>query len=506
MVDEAWGLDGDALKRVLGNVYGTVSNSLGTMLRHLKRASKPNDQQDNFRAMHTFLERVSESDDQQVNTEAMRALLERITKSNDSQDSRLQRIQTAKLLLPLLEQGPKRNKLLELLASHCYHQFNATNEWQSLEDALTHLGEVLEAATEVDVDYARWAVMYSKCLQARYMRGRNETDLENAIDWAEKSTDLTRALLTEGAKIESLVRALGNLWLCLFTNVHQRNNTTDEDFEKMMSAAQDAAKIAVDNSLSIELLLETKNHLGMSYQLQWDRWDRWEERKYEDLDRSLQLGWEVLTAMRGLSSKANTSDALAMALSNHSFRLQRAYLCYVKDGSLPHKITVPSGQYLLDQAVDLLAESTTIPGTELLSALTNTIAFVTDIRNFPHEYRSAAAHLHLNGCPFEALRILEKGRGIAHAIHQDMHKGFRFPRDLSAQEMMSLAENEDIVVINITDLRSEAIIVRRDSVYSVHLPDLDEEVLSEKSWEIQSRLAKEKDQLQGHINVCNQPV
>ncbi|KAF9080123.1 hypothetical protein BGX23_002614, partial [Mortierella sp. AD031] len=452
------------------------------MLRHLKGASKSDDQQDNFKAMHTFLEWLSESGDQQDNTRAMRALL-------------------------------------------------------SLEDALTYLGEVLGAVTEVDVDYARLAVMHAKCLQARYMRGRNKTDLENAIDWAEGSTNLTQALLTEGTKIESLVRALGNLWHCLFTKVHQLENTTDEDFEKMMSAAQEANKIAVNNSLSVEILLETKNNLGMSYQFQWDRWDRWEERKYNDLDRSLQLGWEVVTAMRGLSFKPNTSNALAAALSNHSFRLQRAYLCYVRDGSLPHEMKVPSGQYLLDQAVGLLAGSTTIPEAELLSALINTLTFVTYIKNFPHEYRgdilgrssiclhrsvynleqlcmvaaeedrrhtlssfygvsryAAAAHLHLNGCPFAALQILEKGQGIANAIHQDMSRVFRFPRDLSVQEMMSLAENENIVVVNITDPRSDAIIIRRDPIHTVHLPNLDEEVLSKKSWEIQTRLAKETDQ------------
>ncbi|KAG0356440.1 hypothetical protein BGZ54_000728 [Gamsiella multidivaricata] len=530
----------DALKSMLGKIYSSAANILRTMLELLEGASK--------------------SDDHQV--------------------SRSQVMQAAKLMLAYcLEPGPERNESLEHLASRCYDQFHAVNDWQSLEDALKYLGEALEAI-EDDVDYARLAVIYSKCLQARYMRGRNKTDLENAIDWAEKSTDLTRKLLKEGATIEALVRALGNLWHCLFTKVHQLDEATDEDFEKMMAAAQEAADVAADSSLTGEILIATKSDLGMGYQLRWEQGD--DKREYSDLDRSLQLGWEVVDMTRSLSSESNTSDALVTVLSNLSFRLQTAYLCYVSDGSLPQKV----------DAVDLLAESTIIPGATLLSAPTNTLAFVLDIKNFLHEFRdsilgrssicldrsvynleqlcmvaseedrknnlssfygisryAAAAHLHLHRSPFAALQILEKGRGIANAILQEesvdkraladvtpdlarryidalqalknnrfknapyherrepygiisearkelfaMPGAFRPPRDLSFEEMISLAEKEDIVVVNITDLRSDAIIIRRRSIHNVHLPNLDEDALSEKSWEIQARLAKESGQ------------
>ncbi|KAK3844562.1 MAG: CHAT domain-containing protein [Linnemannia gamsii] len=327
----------------------------------------------------------------------------------------------------------------------------------------------------------------------------------------------------------------------------------------------------------------------MSYQFRWDRCTRWKERKYNDLVRSLELGWEVVAITKDLSSKSNTSDALVATLSNLSFRLQRAYLCYVKDGSLPHATQVPNGEYLLDQAVDLLAESTAISKADPLSVLTNTLAFVSYIKDFPDEHRgdilgrsstclnrsvysleqlcvvaaeedrrnnlslfygisryAAAAHLQLKKCPFAALQILEKGRGIANATLQEenmnkqvlaevnpdfarryidalqalkdnrfnnapyhersephgiilearkkllgMSDVFHPPKDLSVEEMMFLAEKEDIVLINITNLRSHAIIIRKESIHIVDLPDLDEEVLSEKSWEIQTRLAKE---------------
>ncbi|KAG0276376.1 hypothetical protein BGZ95_007622 [Linnemannia exigua] len=561
-------LDICALKNMLGNIYHNVLNTIRAFIWRLKGASKSDDHLDSFRAMCMLLEGASESEDQEA--------------------ARSQRIEVAKLLLPYLEQGPTRNKIMEHLASWCYDHFKAMNSWQSLEDALEYLGQVLEA-TEVDVDYARLAVFYAKCLQARFMRGRNTTDLENAIDWAEKSTDLTRTLLKHGAGIESLVQALGNLWHCLFTKVHQLDEVIDEDFKKMMAAAQEAVDVAVDNNLPTVILAEAKNNLGMSYQFQWDRCTRWEERNYNDLDRSLELGWEVVAMMKGLSSKSNASNAVVAALSNLSFRLQRAYLCYIKDGSLPLATRVPNGEYLLDQAVDLLAESTAIPKTEPLSVPTNTLAFVSYIKDFPDDYRgyilgrssiclnrsvytleqlcvvaaeedrrnnltlfygisryAAAAHLQLNRGPFAALQILEKGRGIANATLQEENmnkevladvnpdfarryidalqalKDNRFnnapyhersepheiilgarkkllgmpgvfhpPKDLCVEEMMSLAEKEDIVLVNITNLRSDAIIIRKGSIHTVDLPNLDEEVLSEKSWEIQTRLAKE---------------
>jgi hypothetical protein len=60
--------------------------------------------------------------------------------------------------------------------------------------------------------------------------------------------------------------------------------------------------------------------------------------------------------------------------------------------------------------------------------------------------------------------------------------------------MVMLAEYGDIVVINITDLRSDAIIISKGNIRALHLPDLNEEKLSEASWEIQTRLARETDQ------------
>lgn len=450
--------------------------------------------------------------------------------------------------------GPKRNEMLEL-ALQCYNQFNAVNHWDSLVDAIIHLEEALEG-TEDGVDYARLAVFYAECIRARYMRGRSTTDLKDAIDWAEKSTGLTRKLLNEGASVEDLVQALGIHWLCLFTKVHQQydstdedstdedstdedsmdEDSTDEDFEKMMAAAQEAVNVVVENNLTGRILIETKGNLGMSYQLRWDQGNN--KKQYSDLDRSLQLGWEVVNMIR---TESNTSDLLVTALSNLSFRLQRAYLCFVSDGSLPQMVCVSSGQDLLDQAVDLLTESINSPEATLLSTPTNTLAFVMYIKNFPLEVRgcifgrlsicldrsvnnleqlcmaaseedrkdnlslfygisryAAAARLHLKGpsAAFDALQILEKGRGIAIATLQreDVDKRVLADMSLGFEEMISLAKEEDIVVANITDLRSDAIIIRRGSICNVHLPDLDEDVLSKKSWKIQKQLAKDTGQ------------
>lgn len=66
------------------------------------------------------------------------------------------------------------------------------------------------------------------------------------------------------------------------------------------------------------------------------------------------------------------------------------------------------------------------------------------------------------------------------------------PHHLTLQAVTGLATAGPIVVLNITDVRSDAIVITHDGVEAIFLPNLMEDSIGELSWEIQRRLAKEE--------------
>lgn len=64
---------------------------------------------------------------------------------------------------------------------------------------------------------------------------------------------------------------------------------------------------------------------------------------------------------------------------------------------------------------------------------------------------------------------------------------------ISREQALQLASEGDIVVVNITSIRSDAIIVSKTKIRTLHLPLVDEEALSESSWVIQQALAHDVD-------------
>jgi hypothetical protein len=331
--------------------------------------------------------------------------------------------------------------------------------------------------------------------------------------------------------------------------------------------------------------IEAKSNLALSYRIRWDQ-----RSSFGDLDRSVQLGYEVIDL---LPADADAdADARLTALSNLAFRLQRAYLCYLIDRVLPTRPSISHGEALADAALKYITESMSIQGNRMLSRLENALTFVMYIRNFPPEpgkhmfgrcydflrcsvqllrdiclvsskgdqqdnlvafygisRYAAAAALQAETDAYNALHILEEGRGITLSYQFDAYQDieaissydrklanryiearenlksavmgqeafhtrtermnhFQAVRDeiraipgfihfsgvLGKDETVALADHGDIVVINITDLRSDAIIISKGNIWALNLPDLNEANLSEASWEIQTRLAGETDQ------------
>lgn len=97
-----------------------------------------------------------------------------------------------KTILPFLDPGSEeRSQLLEALANLLHDHCEEVNEWEALEQATDYLGELIEDMEDDDFPRSsRLFYSYSRCLRDRFMRGRNEEDLENSIKFASQSVVL----------------------------------------------------------------------------------------------------------------------------------------------------------------------------------------------------------------------------------------------------------------------------------------------------------------------------
>lgn len=495
--------------------------------------------------------------------------------------SRSQYIKTAQIMLKTMDLGPQRFQLLEPLAEACYADYAAVNDWEALENAIDYYGELIENTDEDDLENSsRLAAAYARCMQDRFMRGRNEKDLEEATNFASESVNMTKRW--QSTNFTLVVERLGTLWLCLFTKVHQLDESTKEDFDRMIKTAKEASGLAQQHMIETSKFIEAKSNLGIAYQHIWD-----EQSDFESLEMSLTIGREVLDQI----PNGQDADARAVALSNLSFRLQRAYLCYVLQNKYPTGLEESKAENLFDDALKCLSESMSIHKERLLSDPENTLTFVMYIRKFPPERRgyllakcvdvlrsslkiirdycsiasqndqrdclrtfyglsryAAAAALQAGETPYQALLLHEEGRAIMVSLQQEMAEiysiqsynedlaneysaaletfrdSFKAPTGFYERQsnmkrlaelreriwqtpgipqvsgqpsealMREIAKDRDVVVINVTDLVSNAILITKEHLRVIHLPNLDEYQLSEDSWEIQKLLAKEQDQ------------
>ncbi|KAH8901500.1 hypothetical protein GQ53DRAFT_851280 [Thozetella sp. PMI_491] len=263
------------------------------------------------------------------------------------------------------------------------------------------------------------------------------------------------------------------------------------------------------------------------------KWERAEDKRstFPDLHHGVELAREVV------AEKASSNDIASRvdSMTNLAHRLHREYFAFVTEGLLPPGMV--DGQPILDEAIALLEESMSIGDSRLIDGPSNTLAFIMYIREFPPEYwagmlsrcevilrksldvlqelwdissqqdqhdnvatfygisrYAAAAALQNNSASLyvrrERLRDLEELRDeLISSI-----EGASPSRIPTRDEALLLADTRDIVVVNITDLRSDAIIISKGEISVVNLPEIDEEDLSRRSWEIQTLLAKADDE------------
>ena len=515
--------------------------------------------------------------------ETLQALLQEasaaVSNNDGSATSRAKIIYFGQALISLLSVGEStRNKYLEPLSRALLEQHETSGEWDALENALELLGEAIEATDEdEDIEAACLGDLYSRCMRCRFMRGRNEQDLETAIKFGEDSVDRTRDLELND-KTELLVDRQNNLSLCYFTKAHQVEGTPPHVLDDAVDLAEDSLRLVDELNNSLKFWLQIASSLGMYLMVRGCRNDN-----VDDLDRSIELGYKVLARC-----PQNQPDAHGEALSELAFRLQRGYNHYLRSKDTPQNGHLAKGISLLNEALGLMLRAISVDSERQLSKLDKSLSFVLYIKQFPLELQAnilfktypllkdqvelmeqiaimskpedrqdllstyyglprfaAAAAIGANMDPFEALRLLEIGRGLVLSIQSSygdnedlvevdtllrdeyvtareelnqaideeapLHERQRllsslqtarfniralpgqqnFDKSLSKDAMVDLSSDGPIIVINVTDILCHAIMIQKNGIQVITLPDTNEETFSERSWEIQQLLAKD---------------
>ena len=472
---------------------------------------------------------------------------------------------------------PERQQLLELVAVALCRRYEHFNEWNDLEQAIEYLQELIEETEEDDdAKVASLSYNYARCLRNRFMRGRSPAEIENAISFAELSVDRSRRL--EGVSRETLAERLAELSFAYFTKAHQLEDMSGT-LEKAITCVKEARDLLETKTPPTLLNFKILDHLGIYLQVKFDRSPK---DSFHILEESIRLGRSVIKQV--FDDPANQ----AAALSNLGLRLLRAAQhCLENQDAFPDR----AGRTYLDEATDLLDQSIAIADASPIDQMSNTLAFVLAVENLPKEHRgyalrridqllrktldllpqttlvalrndqrnilstlyglsryAAAAALENGAEPFEALQLLEYGRGILISAHLDPHNDIaylrtqypelereysairkelrsnefalkrleerleltrrltnvrariqekpgleEFDKVMGKDEMMKLAVEGPIIAINITNFRNDALVVSTDNVRAIPILGIDEDKLSERSWEHQWRLAVEND-------------
>jgi tetratricopeptide (TPR) repeat protein len=283
---------------------------------------------------------------QGVPDDALQALLGEaalaVAQNDNSVASRAEIIFHGQRLLSLIPSGLIRKKNLEPIAQALFEQYEATGEFQMLEDALDLISEAVQETEEDDnVAAARLGDLYSRCLRARFMRSHNEVDLENAIEFGKDSVERTKNMDVDG-KMELLVDRGNNLSLCYFTQAHQFDDLLLKVLEEAIDMAKSSMKLVADLGNPEKLWLETANILGMYLQLRWTQ-----SHEEQDIEESINLGYRVLDKC------PDQPDARGEALSNLAFRMQRGYNHFLGSEVSHESRHLMKGKLLLDESLYL---------------------------------------------------------------------------------------------------------------------------------------------------------
>lgn len=506
-----------------------------------------------------------------------------ISNTDEFTPARLRLIHAGQQLLGLLpDDHERRPEILFVLANALYDHYEDVGEWDALETAIDLLTELIEDTEEDDCSAAaRLSYLYSRCLWRRFMRGRNEQDLEQAIDFARRSVSLTRGI-TRAADSDLLAARLSNLGLCLFTKANQIDTCPPGTMDEAIICHKEAYLLA-ESSKGSDSWVEATTNLSIAHLEKYNQ-----EGSFADLEKSVEFGYQILHALQ----ESSRPKIWEVSLSTVAFGLQRAFKCFLDSGASFSNPCLPRGEVLLDEALKLLTRSVEMPSDRTIVKLENVFTFAAYIRELPIRNRgpalgrlypllmrsvqllqdvaflalkadqrdcletfygisryAAAAAIEFGVSPCAVLQLLETGRAVALSIALDskqdryfsdikdpeLEKSYRdamtalttsiaqgeplyerqhrlkqlrqvqerirelpgmasFDHVLGEEAMKNLADEGVIVVINVTDIRSDAILVDSTRIWTLPLPELIEDRLTDNSWIIQQYLALGENQ------------
>jgi hypothetical protein len=269
----------------------------------------------------------------------------------------------------------KRHELVVAIADILLTRYELTYEFLLLERAVYKLAEEIESMEDSEDEYcASLAYMYSKCLRVRFMRRRDEEEVDNAISFAENAVIRTERIDVEN-KSTLLAQRKNQHALSPFTKAHQVDGSAPEMLDKAIAIVEEVFATLQKYHAEEDTQVETMNNLGMFLQVRYDG-----KGTVGDLWRAVQIGYKVLGYL-----PSNSSYTME-GFSNLAFRMRRVYkefasgnLLSLEDDALP-----PPEQWE-EEAVDLICRSMEIPCTRALAKLEQGLALVMYIKELAPE-------------------------------------------------------------------------------------------------------------------------
>ncbi|KAG0634247.1 hypothetical protein HOY80DRAFT_912481 [Tuber brumale] len=486
----------------------------------------------------------------------------------------------------------KRPDVFHMLSRCLQKRFTLAGELADIDDAVSYAGEAIEWTPEEENDkLASHFSLVSNCLYLRFslrihdLDDDSSVDIQYAVEYGEESVERTRKM-GSGAE-EDLTQRLTILSAYYWANACSGPDKKPADLDKAFAAATEACDLASKmESLKSGLMLKSSLMpmalacLAQCFHSKFSRDNSW-----EDLKESISLGYKAM-------DYGAASDKLDWKLSSElAYRLLLAHK-YSLNHPLPQiEDSMRPGSNYLDESIEKMCRAIQSPHMTTSELLAAVFVFTDLVLEFepilrrrlagrldhlltcavellPREtqrplgqdqqrilsryYRlasdTAAASLEAGNHPYEALRLLELGRGVLISmqlgarmpipelqkqhpaladeyikLHNELQSskiteqpferrheittglrdllakirqkpGFEvFGQTLGKGEMMRLADRGPIVVLNISKFRCDAIAVLSDEIKVINLPDLDVDFLGEKSLELQYQLAAIKD-------------
>jgi tetratricopeptide (TPR) repeat protein len=374
-------------------------------------------------------------------------------------------------------------RLQELSISYFTKAHQLDDYSGSLEKAITCAREGLSLLSE---EPSGTAIRYSTISSlGGYLQTKFDRDEEGSFAVLDEALRLGRSLLEwEDASPSNMVSILSDLSVRLLraARYHLKNRGTsttavgqaclDEAVERIyqsMAIEGEAPFIKLNNVLSFVLEVENLPKVPQGEVLR-------------RIDRLLEDALELLPQTALVAQRNDQRDVIATLYGLSGYAAAAALEAGAKPFKALQLLEYGRGIVLsmhLSSREDPSCLQSDHPELEEYSAI------CAEVRSLTFQSKELEERIRLMRRQEELRALLHKNSGLPH-----------FDKVMGRENMLELASEGPIVAINITTLRSDALVILSDDIQAIPLPGLDDTVLSDHSWEIQWRLAhRDRDEV-----------